>query len=182
MWNHTEKHGVVPRFDETTGSDERTYLNRLVMMGGILVLLLSEPRGHAIAEDSPMAVSAAAAFSDCLQGELPPIFFPGSSGWGVDNVPIGDGEVQTYCFTLNFSTHRLRMAIVDVTGGNQCTGNATEYIPPPGSGLETQIGYGMGSAANFFDLTELPRGTWRIRITEADTPGCDDRLRVVVRR
>lgn len=121
---------------------------------------------------------------ECPQGELPPMDFdPGAPGWGYDNVSIADGEVQTYCFTVNFDTQRLRWAVVDRS--YQCTRHRVDFIPPPNSGLGSKVAYGMDTGYAFYkpeDDGPLPWGTWRIRITEDITPDCDDRIRVVVRR
>lgn len=116
----------------------------------------------------------------CPQGELPRLNIPGDTVWGLDWVPIGDGETHTYCFTLSTFSRKLQITIADRTGASQCTWNTIQYIPPPGSGLSTQTGVGRGSSYSFFNTNGLPMGVWRISITEAVTPDCADKYQITV--
>jgi len=72
------------------------------------------------------------------------------------------------------------MTVVDRTGFSQCSWNTVEFIPPPNSGLKTEVGTGLSNSYNFYNPSGLPTGTWRIRITEAVTPNCNDKYAVVV--
>ena len=136
--------------------------------------LLVKPGAHISPTPTPTPTAV-----ECPQGTLPPINLPGAVGWGRDRVPIGDGEVHTYCFVLNFFTPRLRMSIIGQTGASQCSQDTTEYIPPANeSGQRKQVGSGY----TFFDPAGLPQGTWLIRTTGGITPNCRDKYRVIVMR
>ena len=117
---------------------------------------------------------------DCAQGTLPRLNYTGDAVWGKDWVPIGDGEVHTYCFQLRTFSRKLIMRVGDRTGAEQCTWNTTEFIPPQGSSLKTEVGTGRGAGYSFYDPAGLPQGIWRIRITEAVTPNCNDKYAVLV--
>lgn len=66
--------------------------------------------------------SAESAASSCPQGDLPHLDRAGfENWWGRDHVPIGDGQVHTYCFTVDIDTHRFELAVGDRTGAVQCS-------------------------------------------------------------
>ena len=152
---------------------------RLLMTGGILALLLI----------GPLTVSAAAASSptpsptavDCPDGYLPKMNRPGNDVWGIDWVPAIDGETRTYCFQLEITSSSLIMAVAD-HGGNQCSWKNTEFIPPPGSRLETRFDDGINATHTFRKSggLPLPVGTYRIRTTPSASGDCRSWYWVVV--
>lgn len=130
---------------------------------------------------SELRASAESAPSSCPQGELPHLARAGfEDWWGRDHVPIGDGQVHTYCFTVNMDTHQLALAVGDRTGKAQCFWHVAEYIPPTESGWSARVEAGRDTSYTFSLRSELlPKGVWRIRITNDVTPNCADQYQVV---
>lgn len=106
-----------------------------------------------------------------------------ASIYALDNQTFNDNETKNYCYEFNAGARSLDFLVEDRTTTYCSRADVTVY-PPAGSSIAPESRHYTGYANIIYSLGRsqaLPRGTYRIEVTNKETPGCNDKYYVRAR-
>jgi hypothetical protein len=98
-----------------------------------------------------------------------------------NDVEFSDGETKTFCYYMNSGNDQLEFALRE-RNLTYCSRADITVYPPEGS---TEVQPESRHWTNYATIilfvngdAVMPRGTYRIQVTNKETPGCDDKYTI----